>query len=79
MIGFYLGMTVLEWLQTIDAVRRTRRLVQVLLVGEADSRGRKGRESTAYPQADFLRACFDAASSVDAGLIAQQTKDGKKI
>lgn len=71
--------TVLDLLQTIDAFRRTQRLDQVLQVGEADCRGRKGRELMPYPQADFLRACFNAASSVDAGFIAQQTKDGKQI
>jgi len=49
------------------------------LVGESDSRGRKGRESSPYPQAAFLRACFDAASGVDAGLIAQGMKDGREI
>ena len=71
--------TILGLLQTIDAFRRPGRLDQILLVGESDSRGRKGRESSPYPQAAFLRACFDAASGVDAGLIAQGMKDGREI
>jgi len=71
--------TILELLQTIDAFRRPDRLDQILLVGESDSRGRKGRESRPYPQAAFLRACFDAASGVDAGRIAQDLDDGREI
>ena len=71
--------TLLGLLEKIDAFRRPIRLDQVLLVGEADSRGRKGRESTPYPQAQFLRLCLKAACEVDAAGIAQRSKDGRVI
>ena len=71
--------TVLDLLHAIDAFRRPARVDQILLVGEADARGRGGRETAPYPQAAFLRACFDAASGIDAAAVARGQKDGRKI
>lgn len=71
--------TLLGLLEKIDAFRRPARLDQILLVGEADSRGRKGRESTPYTQAQFLRTCFEAACEVDAAGIAKGSKNGPAI
>lgn len=71
--------TILDLLETLDAFRRPQRLEQVLLVGEADLRGRSGREAEAYPQAGFLRSCFEAAKQVDTESIARRLKNGPAI
>jgi len=69
--------TILKLLEKTDAFRRPQRFEQFLLTCEADARGRTGYENREYPQADFLRAAFAAASSVDAAKIAKETQDSK--
>ena len=69
--------TLLKVLERADAFRRPERFEQLLLTCEADARGRAGLEDRDYPQADFLRGAFRAASSVDAATIAQVTKPRK--
>jgi tRNA nucleotidyltransferase (CCA-adding enzyme) len=71
--------TILDLLETLDAFRRPRRLEHVLLVAEADMRGRSGREMEAYPQAEYLRACFKAATEIDTEYIARRLKNGPAI
>lgn len=66
-------------LEEIDAFRRPHRLEQVLIVGEADSRGRKGFEQRGYPQGDILRAYFTAADNIDTASIAARLKSGPLI
>ncbi len=56
--------TVLDMLERADALRRPQRFDQALLACEADSRGRAGLESAAYPQRAYLRAARDAAAAV---------------
>jgi len=64
--------TVLKLLDAVDAFRRPERLQAFLLACEADARGRKGLEDTAYPQRERFLAAFAAARSVDAaGLVAE--------
>ncbi|MCH9694994.1 MAG: multifunctional CCA addition/repair protein [Gammaproteobacteria bacterium] len=70
--------TILKVLEKTDAFRRPQRFEQFLLACEADARGRTGLENRRYPQSEYLRGAFRAASSVDAGAIAQQ-HDGPKI
>ncbi|SNC58599.1 multifunctional CCA addition/repair protein [Sodalis endosymbiont of Henestaris halophilus] len=50
----------------MDVWRRPERLEQMILVSEADARGRVGFEHQIYPQAAFLRAAFRVAASVTA-------------
>ena len=71
--------TILDLLETLDAFRRPQRLEQVLLVAEADMRGRSGREMEAYPQAGILHACFKAATEIDTENIARRLKNGPAI
>ncbi len=71
--------TILDLLETLDAFRRPQRLEKVLLAGEADVRGRSGRETEAYPQAGFLRSCFKATKEVDTESIARRLKNGPAI
>jgi tRNA nucleotidyltransferase (CCA-adding enzyme) len=56
--------TILRVLDRADAFRRPERFEKFLLACEADSRGRTGLENDPYPQADYFRAAFTAASKV---------------
>lgn len=56
--------TVLRVLERADAFRREERFEKILLVCEADARGRTGLEARAYPQADYFRGAADAARAV---------------
>ncbi len=56
--------TVLKLLDASDAFRRPERFAELLRACEADARGRAGRETEAYPQADYLKAAFAAAAAV---------------
>ena len=64
--------TILKVLEKTDAFRRPERFERFLLACEADAKGRTGLENRRYPQADFLRGAFAAASAVDSGAIAKQ-------
>ena len=64
--------TILKVLEKTDAFRRPERFERFLLACEADAKGRTGLENRRYPQADFLRGAFAAASAVDSGVIAKQ-------
>src|SRR5579863_651502 len=55
--------TLLKLLESTDAFRRPERFAELLLVCEADARGRTGLESRPYPQADYLRRARDAAAA----------------
>lgn len=71
--------TVLSLFEAIDAFRRPERLRVLLLACEADQRGRLGRAEADYPQARYLRACFDAARAVTAAPFVAQGLAGEAI
>ena len=71
--------TVLSLFEAIDAFRRPERLRVLLLACEADQRGRLGREEADYPQARYLRACFEAARAVTAAPYVAQGLQGEAI
>lgn len=71
--------TVLKVLNRVDAFRRPERLAKFLLVCEADAKGRKGLEDRPYPQADYFRTAFQAASSVELGDLGGSTLRGAEI
>ncbi len=56
--------TVLRVLEGTDALRRPQRFEQLLLVCEADARGRLGFENCAYPQADVMRRALACVKAV---------------
>ena len=56
--------TILKLFETTDAFRRPERFAELLLVCEADARGRTGLEDRPYPQADYLRTARDEAAAV---------------
>ena len=63
--------TVLKLLAAADVYRRPERFEELLAACSCDYHGRSGFETSAYPQADLLRAAAQAARAVDAGIIAQ--------
>jgi len=71
--------TLLKILTGLDALRRPQRLVQFLLICKADVRGRTGMEHSAYPQADFLRAIYQAVARIDAAKISQSASKPQQI
>lgn len=66
--------TLLKTLERLDAFRQPERFEKFLLACEADARGRLGRETASYPQADRMREVLQVAKAVlikpliDAGL-----------
>ncbi|MBS9437324.1 multifunctional CCA addition/repair protein [Photorhabdus noenieputensis] len=67
--------TLLKLFDAIDAWRKPQRIEQLIIISEADARGRTGFENTPYPQGDYLRQAFKIASQVqvknivDSGLL----------
>ncbi|HEY6483922.1 MAG TPA: multifunctional CCA addition/repair protein [Steroidobacteraceae bacterium] len=55
--------TILKLLEATDAMRRPERFFELLLVCEADARGRTGLESRPYPQSGYLRQARDVAAA----------------
>jgi len=72
-------VTVLELFESMDAFRRKERVEQFLLSCLADYRGRPGYEDRDYPQADYLRLCFEAASQVNTRQFVEEGLTGKEI
>lgn len=70
---------IIRLFDAIDAWRKPERINQLALVSEADARGRKGLENTAYPQGDFLRQAFNIASQVDIKPIIESGLKGSAI
>lgn len=68
--------TILDTLERLDALRRPARFAQFLLVCEADSRGRTGLESRAYPQARWFEQARAIVAAVDARPLAARGLTG---
>ena len=58
--------TVLGVFEQLDAFRRPERVEPFLIACEADKRGRLGSSESAYPQGEFLRRAFAAATAIGA-------------
>ena len=71
--------TLLKVLEKSDAFRRPERFEKLLVACEADSRGRTGFEERAYPQADYFRGAFRAASAVRIDDLTSGDLDGAAI
>ncbi len=56
--------TIEKLFRAADAYRNPERFEKFLLACQADSQGRKGWSDKPYPQADYLRACLQVASTV---------------
>ena len=68
--------TLLKTLHKLDALRRPQRFMQFLTACEADARGRLGFETSAYPQAAFMRKVLEAAQAVTAQPLLEQGLSG---
>jgi len=67
--------TLLELLESLDAMRQPERLERFLLACEADARGRTGFEDREYPQRDYLNAVLKAINQLDVkALLAENCK-----
>ncbi|MCL1078160.1 multifunctional CCA addition/repair protein [Parashewanella spongiae] len=71
--------TILKLFNAIDIWRKYERFEQLLFACHADSRGRTGFESIAYPQAQYLKRCYQQASMVSAKTIIEQGFAGSEI
>ncbi len=71
--------TIVQILQSADAFRKPERFARLLQACESDSRGRLGFNDRPYPQAERMAVAFKAAAAVDAGAIAKQYEDARRI
>ena len=71
--------TLLRTLEALDAFRRPERFADILLVCEADARGRKGLEDRPYPQRDYMLGAQRVAAAVEVGPLLQQGLEGKAL
>lgn len=71
--------TVHELLTRCDAFRKPERIAQLVVVCEADKRGRLGSEEASYPQAAELLRLHAAAMAVTARDLGTDTLDGPAI
>ncbi|MEO8459009.1 MAG: multifunctional CCA addition/repair protein [Dokdonella sp.] len=71
--------TVLALFEQLDCFRKRERLDIFLTVCEADKRGRLGKNEAAYPQADYLRAAFAAATAVTAAGFVERGLQGPAV
>ncbi|MDH1471347.1 multifunctional CCA addition/repair protein [Shewanella sp. GD03713] len=71
--------TIIKLFDKADFWRKPERLEQLLLACLADMRGRTGFEHHAYPQSDYLSACFLAANTVDVKAIIAAGFQGAQI
>jgi len=71
--------TIVKLLEKADAFRRPDRFELLLDACASDFHGRPGFEARPYAPAARLRAALEAARAVDAGVIAHEQDDPKKI
>ncbi|OAN19033.1 multifunctional CCA tRNA nucleotidyl transferase/2'3'-cyclic phosphodiesterase/2'nucleotidase/phosphatase [Photobacterium jeanii] len=71
--------TFIKIFDQMDAWRKPERIGYLSLCCRADARGRTGHEEEAYPQADLLVDCFNAAEQVAVKPIVEAGFKGKEI
>jgi tRNA nucleotidyltransferase (CCA-adding enzyme) len=71
--------TLLKILERIDAFRRPERLDRLLIVCEADKRGRLGSAEDAYPQSAYVWTARAEAAAVDASAFVARGLAGSAI
>lgn len=69
-LGFSAGATI-RLLDRLDAWRKPTRVGLILQACRCDARGRLGRETDPYPQAERLAACLQQALAIDTAAVAQ--------
>jgi tRNA nucleotidyltransferase (CCA-adding enzyme) len=78
-VGEMRADTTLNVLEKIDAFRRPERFELWMLACEADQRGRPGYEDQDFYQGPLLRACYDAARSIDVQSVIADGHQGVAI
>ncbi|MDG4597120.1 MAG: multifunctional CCA addition/repair protein [Candidatus Contendobacter sp.] len=68
--------TLLNTVQSLDALRKPQRFEQFLVACEADARGRLGLENRDYAQGDFMRRMRQVAASIQARPLVEQGLTG---
>ncbi|MCL2913458.1 multifunctional CCA addition/repair protein [Shewanella corallii] len=71
--------TLLKQFDKADIWRKPERLEKLLLVCQADSRGRTGFENADYPQADYLHEAYKIAAAVEVKQIVDAGFKGPEI
>lgn len=71
--------TLVKFFARCDAFRKPQRFLDMLRASECDHRGRTGLELQPFPQAAYLEGALQAASTIDAGAIAQQQTQPQRI
>ncbi len=71
--------TLAKTLQAIDAYRRPQRFELFLLCCEADARGRQGRETDGYPQADYFRQALKTCQKIEPKQLVTEGLSGKAL
>ena len=71
--------TVLELLETCDALRRPERFSELLVACEADYRGRGAFTARPYPQAGYLEQALQAARAVALTADDRTDRSGEQI
>lgn len=73
------AVTLLHFLEELDAFRQRSRFEDFLKACECDSRGRLGLEQCPLAEAEHLMAALQAALTIDAGEIAKQSQSPAQI
>ncbi len=71
--------TILALFNQLDVWRKPERFEYALLACEADAKGRTGFENKPYPQAQFLKQCYQAALKCDVKSIVEKGIKGPAI
>ncbi|QOL25841.1 multifunctional CCA addition/repair protein [Thalassotalea sp. LPB0316] len=71
--------TILKMFNSLDVWRKPENFDDFLIANKADFQGRTGFEDRDYPQADYLKACFDACQKITAKPFVEQGLKGKEI
>ncbi|HEX5127486.1 MAG TPA: multifunctional CCA addition/repair protein [Rhodocyclaceae bacterium] len=71
--------TLVNLLESVDALRRPERFEQLLAACICDAQGRTGLEEREYPQAERLRKAFKAFAGVDASVITRAAANKNEI
>lgn len=71
--------TLLNILESLDALRKPERFEAFLIACMADARGRKNHENIDYPQADYLREAAQAINTINIEELKQQKLKGKDM
>lgn len=71
--------TLLKVIKSSDAFRNNERFRQLLLVCEADAKGRTGFEASEYPQRQYFLDAFAAANAVEVSTLIDQGFSGKAL